>query len=319
MTESPMGEDPTKENGEECDDLTRIRGIGPIKQQWLRASFDVCTFRDLANLSVNEIEARLRSEGQVASRSDIENWISQAQELAGTTGQQSLQPAQKSESSPLEEVDWRSFASFMVEFQARRTAEQAEEQQTVVRYLEVDRVKTWSGIESEQLRQWIFDQLNVERGLIPARNLQPLQAETVTTAIASSVTLEIIQVKALLAPLVQVIVDRSNRVFPTPLRSNQPFTLEIFFTVDGDTADLITRQGSSYCVEVYAHHGSTGETLSLGEKQIQNLIEGQLSYTTWLPGVTLQQPGTYRLQIIVTIEGMPVLPGIFEVPLLQVI
>jgi hypothetical protein len=63
------------------DDLTEINGIGPVRQEWLRESLDVYTFRDLAVLSVDEIESRLKTEGKIISRSEIEAWIDQAQEL----------------------------------------------------------------------------------------------------------------------------------------------------------------------------------------------------------------------------------------------
>lgn len=66
------------------DDLTKINGIGPVRQEWLRESLDVYTFRDLAVLSVDEIESRLKTEGKIISRSEIEAWIDQAQELALT-------------------------------------------------------------------------------------------------------------------------------------------------------------------------------------------------------------------------------------------
>ncbi|MHC4617193.1 MAG: hypothetical protein ACYTEQ_05505 [Planctomycetota bacterium] len=68
----------------ESDDLTVINGIGPVRQRWLRESLDVYTLRDLAALSVDEIESRLKAEEQIISGSEIEAWIDQAQELALT-------------------------------------------------------------------------------------------------------------------------------------------------------------------------------------------------------------------------------------------
>ena len=55
------------------DDLTILQGIGPARQQWLRASFGVRTFADLAALSPAAIEQRLKEDGQIARRLLIEH------------------------------------------------------------------------------------------------------------------------------------------------------------------------------------------------------------------------------------------------------
>ncbi|MEW6495745.1 MAG: hypothetical protein AB1589_24980 [Cyanobacteriota bacterium] len=75
----------TNGNGKKYDDLTKIRGIEAAKQQWLRESLKVYTFRDLARLSVDKIESRIKAEWHSISRKEIKGWIAQARELA-TTG-----------------------------------------------------------------------------------------------------------------------------------------------------------------------------------------------------------------------------------------
>jgi diguanylate cyclase (GGDEF)-like protein len=74
------------------DRLTKIKGIGPARQQWFRESLNVRTFQDLAVLSVDEIESQLKAANQIAARDKIEQWIIEAQELAGApqTSQQTL-------------------------------------------------------------------------------------------------------------------------------------------------------------------------------------------------------------------------------------
>ena len=72
------------------DDLTAIKGIGPIRQRWLRESLHVRTYLDLTSFPANEIEARLKADGQqVPPRSAIEKWLVEAQELAVEAGQPS--------------------------------------------------------------------------------------------------------------------------------------------------------------------------------------------------------------------------------------
>ncbi len=65
------------------DDLTQIRGIGEARQQWFNETFNVYTFRALADLSVDDIEERTRAAGRsTTSRKDIEKWVAEAAALA---------------------------------------------------------------------------------------------------------------------------------------------------------------------------------------------------------------------------------------------
>ena len=50
----------TKSNEIQHDDLTVIKGIGEATQRWLREELKVFRLKDLAALSVDEIEAALR-------------------------------------------------------------------------------------------------------------------------------------------------------------------------------------------------------------------------------------------------------------------
>ena len=71
------------------DDLTMIKGIGPARQRWLKESLDVRTFGDLAALSADEIESRLKADRQIASRETIEAWIAQADRHTARAAQKS--------------------------------------------------------------------------------------------------------------------------------------------------------------------------------------------------------------------------------------
>ena len=43
------------------DDLTAIMGIGQARQIWFRETLNVQTYRDLAALSIDEIDSRLKA------------------------------------------------------------------------------------------------------------------------------------------------------------------------------------------------------------------------------------------------------------------
>ncbi|NDJ77616.1 MAG: hypothetical protein GYB65_15300 [Chloroflexi bacterium] len=133
------------------DDLTAIKGIGQARQEWLRQALDIHTYQDLAALAPEALEAQLKDSGKVVSRSDIEMWIEQAQHLAAA------QPAE--DSVPTE--DWKPFASFVIEFQRRETA-QGIDRRTRVHYMEADHDMTWPEIAPSEPYQWIMDQLGVE-------------------------------------------------------------------------------------------------------------------------------------------------------------
>jgi hypothetical protein len=90
-------EDPRDSN--KWDDLTAIANIKETRQDWLRKTLNVQTYRDLATLSVDEIEARLKADGKIASRSMIQGWIDKAKELA-TADQRSPQTPETTAVTP---------------------------------------------------------------------------------------------------------------------------------------------------------------------------------------------------------------------------
>ena len=147
-----MDVNPNHPSDNNYDDLTTIKGIGQTRQQWLRDTFNVRTFRDLAALAADTIEARLKAEKQIPSRSHIERWLSEAKQFAENPA---LVPVTKVKLSTKED-DWKPFASFVVEFQD--SASQLEVR-TRVHYIEGDQTRTWTGVDQQELCQWITQQL----------------------------------------------------------------------------------------------------------------------------------------------------------------
>jgi hypothetical protein len=330
------------ENGEEGEDLTRIKGIGPVKQQWLRELLQIHTFRDLSSFSVDEIESKLRVQGHITSKSEIEQWIVQAEKLA--TAEQSLQEFVESSDSEVEEPsclpvqeseschqvmasvdtetgenslsstvpgEWQSFASFRIEFQSRQIKGQVEEQRIIVHYLEANQFQTWSDLESDRLQQWMLDRIG--EGM-----LQPPEGEHPNLALP--VAVEITQIQAFQSTQTArpMVVERGNRLFPSAFRSDQPFALEVAFHLTGLTAANLTEKQVAYYAQFYIRDRFTDVVTHLGDTEPTPLVEGQLSYTAMLGEITLA-PGMYRLQAIVKLQGVPATLGSFKVPLLQVV
>jgi hypothetical protein len=134
------------------DDLTAIKGIKQARQQWFRDTFKVRTFGDLAALTVDEIETRLKAEKQIPSRSNIEVWVAEAKRLAENPA---LAAATKANLHSSED-GWKPFASFIVEFQEK---EGLVERRTHVHHMESDQNHNWLGISQQDLSAWMMQQL----------------------------------------------------------------------------------------------------------------------------------------------------------------
>lgn len=139
------------------DDLTRIKGIGEITQQWLRDTFGVYTFRDLAGVSPVKIENRLKAEGKITARAKIEEWLAQAQMLAEESGEFTLPEAP----SAAEQPAWKAVSTFVVIFEERLTDGQRQFQ-TKAHHMEADTNEAWAGIDPPGLVNWIVAQLGLK-------------------------------------------------------------------------------------------------------------------------------------------------------------
>jgi hypothetical protein len=324
VTTVSTGEIPTNLRDREDDDLTVVKGIGPARRRWLRESFNVRTFHDLAALSVDEIGSQLKAAGQITSRLEIAEWIAQAQELAASVNQSSQRDvgsteaeAEEKANSPVREDDWKPVASFVVEFQVRQFEGQAEEQRTTVHHMEADRGETWPGIEGEQLCQWMLGQAGRKLQQEPEEGF-PVETRP---AAARAVTVEITQVQAFQPPQADTPIGtgRAGQPFSGFVRSGEPFALEASFGLAGPAAAEVAKTQVTYHAQLHAWNRSTGERTYLGDTKPDTLVEGKLSpYKAVLPEITLQQ-GMYHLRILTTLQGVRTAPGYLEVPLFQVV
>ncbi|MGJ3252087.1 MAG: hypothetical protein ACFE0J_13295 [Elainellaceae cyanobacterium] len=206
----------TDANGNGSDNLTQIEGIGPVRQKWVRERFNVRTFHDLARLSPDQIESSLRDDRKPVSFHDIESWIRQAKALA----QSSASSASMDSQTPLaetfglnngvsasssaqssgdstgrasvqnESAEWKTIASFDVEFQTRLIEGDRPEYRTWVRCLQTGRVRIWSGFVSEKVPQWIAAQLDEHALKVSSLEDESDQApqESFSTSTTSSIS-----------------------------------------------------------------------------------------------------------------------------------
>jgi hypothetical protein len=214
---------------------------------------------------------------------------------------------------------WKTFASFSIALQNKQVEGRAE-QRTIVRHLEAGTVRIWSGIESDslhdsfapQLQQWIQSQISESKPPEPEAE----KSHVTTCAIARIIQLGLFQPPQTGMP---ALVDRAGQGFSSFVQSGESFALAITFQLTGLKAADITKQEIRYSAQVYARHRTTGAIASLGNTEATILVQERPFYTALLPETTLQQPGMYRLQVLVTFQGATIPPAFFDVPMLQVI
>ncbi len=173
MTIALSNATPIRWNDRLYDDLTMIKGIGPIRQQWLREALNVRTFHDLAALTLDEIEQKFRATGKIIVRGKIDQWIREAKQRAmpiqqaiqqdpGLPKQPRVSTVQAVNTTPNDQTGadrWKPYASFVVEYQTRSLAGGRQTQRTKVHHIERDTCATWPDIEAAQLCQWMWEQL----------------------------------------------------------------------------------------------------------------------------------------------------------------
>jgi hypothetical protein len=214
---------------------------------------------------------------------------------------------------------WKTFASFTIALQSKQVEGRAE-QRTIVRHIEADTVRIWSGIESDslhdsfasQLQQWIQSQIG--ESMQPESEAE--KSHVTTYAIARIIQLGLFQPPQIGMP---AIVDHAGQGFSSFVQSGESFALAITFQLTGLKAADIAKQEIRYSAQVYARHRITGAIASLGDTEATIFVQERPFYTALLPETTLQQPGMYRLQVLVTFQGATVPPAFFDVPMLQVI
>ncbi|NJR64373.1 MAG: hypothetical protein HC772_02040 [Leptolyngbyaceae cyanobacterium CRU_2_3] len=166
--------------------------------------------------------------------------------------------------------------------------------------------QVWHGLETVPFRQWMPEALNeealneealpvVEDSALIGTEL-PIGAELFTIHELPPLSVEIIQLRAFQPPQSNraIAFSASDRAFLSPLRSGEPFTLEITFGLHGLIPSDLAGVQAAYSIEGCVRNRSTKAVTPLGKMQSIKLPENQLSYKALLPEASLQQPGIYQ-------------------------
>jgi hypothetical protein len=311
-----------------ADDLSQIKGIGPVRQHWLRESLGVYTFRELSAWSAAEIEARLRAEGEIVSLKEIARWIAQARKLA-PEAEPSPERSTHAESRESAHAGpaaapgkWKPFASFIVEFQSRTDADGEEALQTSVHHIEADRGMTWPGIETVQHCAWMRAQLGEqarlprsETGVAPvaeAGAVRPLARPAPTARV------EIDQVRIFQPPEAPqpTGIACAGVPFGAPIRGGESFALEASYHVLRPDGPGSAREPVRCTARFLVRDFHSGAHTDLGNAP-PDRPEGAApeAFVARLPRASLGA-GLYRLRVLVT-PASGAGPGYAEIPILQ--
>lgn len=313
-------------------DEVKISQLGPTRKRYLKEWFHVDTIQGLAALAADDIESKFKREGQIVSRSWIESWILEAQELASAANLASQQAVESADAeagekanSPATESEWKPFHAFWVEFQRRETEGRAEER------IEVSHVPVEHGawledkrteptvIPGERLHQWMQNQVSERMPQVPEppEEKPPMEAQP---AEALPVTVEMAQVQAFQPPQAEtpIAIGRAGQPFSGFVRSSEPFALKASFEPLVPAAAQVAKKQVTYRAQFHARNLSTTEKIPLGDTKAVSPVEGEAPYMALLPQTSLQ-PGVYNLRVLVTLQSTPPSVGYLEVPLLQVV
>lgn len=291
-------------------DLTIIKGIGPARQQWLRQSFGVRTYDDLARLLPDEIEAMLKADGQIARRRAVEEWVAQAQALSDTYVVRPLLTL------PADEyADWHPFASFVVEIQAREEDGRTAATRTAVQHIERDTNATWPGIEREKLCNWIVAQVDgeVQRMTSPAPTALPSPPPAAPVP-APATSLRISKLDVSQPPDVPLTYS-PERPLPLILRAERPFRFTLTLLLDPPLphkADVV--------VETHVYGRALHKAAAFFQTMITtfDVPAGVGKLVQELGEMTLAV-GQYQFEVTAVWQGSHTPPCNLTLPLLQVI
>lgn len=317
------------------DDLTAIKGIGPARQRWFREVLNVHSYHDLAMLSIEEVESRLKSDHQIVSRRDINSWIVAAKERVADNPRSHLggetpkaEPPAKPK-FPVPKAKWNSIAAFIVQLQTRKAAGERVEQRISVEYIPVAEDGTWLDDDpkiepvefdgerlGERLYEWMQTQVLPE---LRYKSQYSVPTSAISPQEAQPLKLNVTRIRLFQPPhsLVPLGIGERDRIFNGLIKGNEPFNIEVSFELSGVNVSDERIKDTDCWVRCYTSNRSTGEHINLGNTPLTPMPKNILEYTTMLSKVSLP-PGFYRLQVIVELLGSLRSLGFLELPLLQV-
>jgi hypothetical protein len=277
--------------------LTKIKGIGPARQKWFVEAFDASSFADLAALSVDDIETRLKADGRRVSRSEIKEWLTQANTLAG-------------------EKTWKTLATFVVNYQASQLPDGNLEFQTTAHFIEKDKNKIWSEIQQEQICEWMESQFELPQLKSSSTQQSTLPDKPALTTYPLQVTAN--QVRLRQSPNYEVTTNllEEDRIFLGHVSQEHAINLELDFQIRDHSGNEVWAAPDDYQVQCHVHNLRTGDTSVLGMKG-GNLGDDERTVQSVSLSELTVMPGIYEMELLFKI-GKPGYTSYVKLPRLDV-
>lgn len=335
--------------------LSRIKAIGQVRQQQLQELLDVTTLRSLAIASAAAIVEVLRDTDDSITEATVADWIAEAQKILSSVAQQQVEvdaklPGQtvsefsadhseerksierEGDLPPPSPEEWQTRASILLELQVQtdgdpsvhrwRLLNPASDQSDNCQILSdqaTHSLRDWlqhvghvlfHPDENNPLQDWLLHQVPQVSEIIPQRH-EP----------DSSLTGQVYGVLLLQPPdiTMPIVAIGENAGFPGSLQANQLFQVRVDLVLP-ELGQWPLPAGASYSLEIFAKSlGYPNKAIfSIGKSRNNQLIRGQTQYKIEIGAAALSS-GLYRLEILVTFQGLDIPLIIYEISRLQVI
>lgn len=304
--------------------------MSPSLGGWLRESFGVKTYADLAALSHEAVEALAKKERRRFAGGQIRSILAQARRRVRARAvkppQQEASMVEPSRTEPTpraSDPEWQEFASFFVYFE-RKLRNGVEERRTVVKqrtavhHMETGEQSQWPGIAAQDACEWMLNRIPKQPELVPSKET----ATTVTSTAGATenvVFVDIDRVQLHQPPRgseAQVLL-REGQVFASYVAANAPLSLEASFSFKNNAVRSAST-GPMVCdVAFTARNLSTAVITQLGTTSAQVAESG----TGGTAQMTLSglHAGEYSLRVVVTPRDGYSGGGSGEVPFLRLV
>lgn len=331
--------------GQQRDPFTDLEGINAARQQWLY-SLEIYTFLDLAESSAEDIESQLRAAEHTITADEIQGWIDQSKAFVHEPVEQTDMAEPDSDNSeedspPMDDSDsenlvngpeppssetsltdisqgteWHSLTSFLISYQTRQIADNAETR-LHVQQTETDVQQTWPMTDITQLPAWILARIDEVSPSAPVLETAEMEQE-IEQAIDIPPLAQIAQVRFLQSPRTEYVAyagQQSKMI--GPIQGNRPFMSEVSLSFN---AEELANPDESLELQLQAFISNriTGDSFSITNSHSLLCKDVQPTVRVNLPETVLEM-GIYRFQLIVSFANTVGTSDLFELPALQVI
>ncbi|MFP4007695.1 MAG: hypothetical protein ACLFV6_06760 [Spirulinaceae cyanobacterium] len=206
------------------------------------------------------------------------------------------------------DLSWQSYGLFRFELEWAQSANHSPRYRLVVHSPDGETTRIFQGEEVAPLTDWAI-------AAQPPLTLEIPACESETPPPLPQVVMERLRLQAPNGS--DAIATPSQPYFSGTWLS--PTAIAFQFRIVGLTPEQVNQHQIGYQVYLYARDCLTLATTQMGQSQIYPILSTKSIYQAELDDLEVLTPGRYRLQALVTVNGLQIVPGYFEIPLLTII